>query len=55
MTQVQDVTTKKKVSQFDEDVLQTGSCACTAERLSSSIAKSINGNSLLAGHILWDR
>lgn len=40
MTQMQDVTTKKNVSQFDEDVRKTGSYAYTAERLSACFANS---------------
>lgn len=40
MTQMQDVTVKKNVSQFDEDVLKTGSYAYTAERLSARLANS---------------
>jgi|PlaIllAssembly_1097288.scaffolds.fasta_scaffold62147_2 2-polyprenyl-3-methyl-5-hydroxy-6-metoxy-1,4-benzoquinol methylase len=38
MTQVQDATTKKNVSQFNEDVRQTGSYAYTVERLSAHLA-----------------
>ncbi len=41
MTQEQDeITIKKNVSQFDEDVRQTGSYAYTTERLSARIANS---------------
>lgn len=40
MTQEQDVTIKRNVSQFDEDVRQTGSYAYTTERLSARVANS---------------
>ncbi len=40
MTQKKDVTVKKNVSQFDEDVRETGSYAYTAERLSARLANS---------------
>lgn len=40
MAQEQDITTKRNVSQFDEDVRQTGSYAYTAERLSARLANS---------------
>lgn len=40
MTQPQDVTTKKNVDQFDEDVRKTGSYAYTADRLSALLSNS---------------
>lgn len=40
MAHLQDVTTKKNVSQFDDDVRQTGSYAYTTERLSAKFANS---------------
>lgn len=40
MTKEHDVVIKRNVSQFDEDVRQTGSYAYTAERLSARIANS---------------
>lgn len=40
MTQEQDITIKKNVSQFDEDVRQTASYAYTTERLSARLANS---------------
>lgn len=52
MIRAQDVTTKKKVSQFDEDARHSGLCAFTAKRLSSSLAESNTVNFLLAEHML---
>ncbi|MEH6627070.1 MAG: class I SAM-dependent methyltransferase [Motiliproteus sp.] len=46
MTQIDDVTTKKNVSQFDEDVRNTGSYAYTAERLSARFANTCISDSI---------
>ena len=47
MTQAPDVTTKKNVRQFEEDVRQTGSYAYTAERLSARLANARISESIM--------
>jgi len=46
MDQEHDITVKKNVSQFDEDVRRTGSYAYTSDRLSSQLANSRHSESI---------